>query len=176
MKGNSQGGLASISELGDENIHARAWQSSPNDLLGEEAEEDIGPEEAEEIYEDIARIRPLAISEGGLEKQRGQGIPYACGGKMSEGVKMYHGYDTTNVANQLLYDCHRTGSAWCLHEALARRKAKGHALKKLVIAGSSYASNTQVEELRKVVDEVDWDGYTQASSDTGSNIDREDAF
>ncbi|KAF9232499.1 hypothetical protein BU15DRAFT_81186 [Melanogaster broomeanus] len=81
------------------------------------------------------------------------------------------------------YNCRRRrecgacdGGAWCLHEALARRKAKGHALKKLVIAGSSYVSYTQVEELRKVVDEVDWDGYTEVSSDSSSNIDEEDAF
>ncbi|KAF9232497.1 hypothetical protein BU15DRAFT_81184 [Melanogaster broomeanus] len=81
------------------------------------------------------------------------------------------------------YDCRSRGvcggcrgNAWRLHEALARRKAKGHALKKLMIAGSSYASNTQVEELRKVVDQVDWDGYTQTSSDTSSNIDGEMHF
>ncbi|KAF9238626.1 hypothetical protein BU15DRAFT_62365 [Melanogaster broomeanus] len=81
------------------------------------------------------------------------------------------------------YDCRTRGvcegcdgSAWRLHEALAHRKAKGHALKKLVIAGSSYVSNTQVEELRKVVDQVEWDGYTEASSDTSSNTDGEDAF
>ncbi|KAF9232495.1 hypothetical protein BU15DRAFT_81182 [Melanogaster broomeanus] len=54
-----------------------------------------------------------------------------------------------------------SGSARCLHKALARRKANGYALKKLVIAGSSYVSAAQVEQLRKVVDEVDWDGYTR---------------
>ncbi|KAF9232487.1 hypothetical protein BU15DRAFT_81174 [Melanogaster broomeanus] len=48
-------------------------------------------------------------------------------------------------------DC--DGSAWCLHEALARRKAKGYTLKKLVVADSSYVSDAQVKELRKVVDE-----------------------
>ncbi|KAF9232496.1 hypothetical protein BU15DRAFT_81183 [Melanogaster broomeanus] len=54
-------------------------------------------------------------------------------------------------------------------------KAKGYALKKLVIAGSSYVSDAQVEELREVVDEVDWDGYTQASGDT-SDSDEDDQF
>ncbi|KAF9232494.1 hypothetical protein BU15DRAFT_81181 [Melanogaster broomeanus] len=44
--------------------------------------------------------------------------------------------------------------------ALARRKAKGYALKKLVIEASDYVSKAQVKKLRTVVDEVDWDGYS----------------
>ncbi|KAF9232498.1 hypothetical protein BU15DRAFT_81185 [Melanogaster broomeanus] len=72
------------------------------------------------------------------------------------------------------YNCHPrsrgcSGSARCLHKALARRKAKGYALKKLVIADSSYVPDAQVEELREVVDEVDWDGYTQASGGTNGS-------
>ncbi|KAF9238631.1 hypothetical protein BU15DRAFT_75083 [Melanogaster broomeanus] len=50
-------------------------------------------------------------------------------------------------------------SASCLCKALAQRKAKGYVLKKLVIACSNYVSNAQVEDLRGVVDEVDWDGW-----------------
>ncbi|KAF9238629.1 hypothetical protein BU15DRAFT_75080 [Melanogaster broomeanus] len=57
-------------------------------------------------------------------------------------------------------NCHPTspycsGSTWCLCKALAHRKAKGYVLKKLVIAGNNYVSNAHVEDLRKVVDEVD---------------------
>ncbi|KAF9241055.1 hypothetical protein BU15DRAFT_61025 [Melanogaster broomeanus] len=60
-------------------------------------------------------------------------------------------------------NCHPTsptcsGSASCLYWALAHRKAKGYVLKKLIIAGSYYVSDAHVENLRKVVDEVDWDG------------------
>ncbi|KAF9232490.1 hypothetical protein BU15DRAFT_81177 [Melanogaster broomeanus] len=51
------------------------------------------------------------------------------------------------------------GSAWCLRRALARRKATGYALKKLVIEVSSYVSEAQVEKLRTAVDELDWDGH-----------------
>ncbi|KAF9241061.1 hypothetical protein BU15DRAFT_73545 [Melanogaster broomeanus] len=56
-----------------------------------------------------------------------------------------------------------SGSVQCLRKALACRKAKGSALKKLVIAGSYYVSNAQVRDLRRVVDEVVWDGYTGSS-------------
>ncbi|KAF9238625.1 hypothetical protein BU15DRAFT_75076 [Melanogaster broomeanus] len=58
-----------------------------------------------------------------------------------------------------------SGSAWCLCKALAHRKAKGYVLKKLVIGGSNYVSNAQVEDLCRVVDEVDWDGHTGSSED-----------
>ncbi|KAF9238630.1 hypothetical protein BU15DRAFT_75082 [Melanogaster broomeanus] len=60
---------------------------------------------------------------------------------------------------------HCSGSASCLCKALAHRRAKGYVLKKLVIAGSSYVSNAHVEDLCRVVDEVDWDGYTGSSED-----------
>ncbi|KAF9232492.1 hypothetical protein BU15DRAFT_81179 [Melanogaster broomeanus] len=80
-------------------------------------------------------------------------------------------------AATLGYSCHPRSRecSGSLHRALVRRKAKGYALKKLVIAGSSYVSHDQVEELREVVDEVDWDGYTQASDGT-SDSDGDDQF
>ncbi|KAF9232488.1 hypothetical protein BU15DRAFT_81175 [Melanogaster broomeanus] len=66
-----------------------------------------------------------------------------------------------------LEDCE--GTAWCLRRALARRKAKGYALKKLVIVDSGYVSDAQVEKLRTVVDEVDWDGYIQPAISISSS-------
>ncbi|KAF9232491.1 hypothetical protein BU15DRAFT_67413 [Melanogaster broomeanus] len=69
------------------------------------------------------------------------------------------------------------GSVRCLYQALANRTAEGYPLKKLVVAGSSYVSSAQVEALRDVVDEVDWDGYPWASSSSGSgSSDDEDEF
>ncbi|KAF9232489.1 hypothetical protein BU15DRAFT_81176 [Melanogaster broomeanus] len=62
-----------------------------------------------------------------------------------------------------------SGSAWYLHKALAHRKAKGCALKKLVIAGSNCMSSAPAWELRKVVDEVDWDECTLTSDSTSSS-------
>ncbi|KAF9238628.1 hypothetical protein BU15DRAFT_75079 [Melanogaster broomeanus] len=55
-------------------------------------------------------------------------------------------------------DC--SGSVRCLHKALARRKAKGYVLKKLFIVSNNNVPNAQVEDLRKVVDKVDW--YTSS--------------
>ncbi|KAF9241052.1 hypothetical protein BU15DRAFT_61023 [Melanogaster broomeanus] len=41
--------------------HKAASPSPPNNLLEGEAEEHVDPEEAEEIYEEIARVGPLAV-------------------------------------------------------------------------------------------------------------------